>query len=108
MTALPPVLTGRMSQVLLLIAEGKSDKEIGEELFVSVSTAKKAAECIYGKLGAVSRANAVHLGHRAGWLGAAELTPQQRYVLLQQLLIDPEVATLMVAERGARTAVSLP
>jgi LuxR family maltose regulon positive regulatory protein len=52
-------LTERERQVLLLIAEGLSNREIAQKLFVSVSTVKVHTYNIYGKLGVHSRIQAV-------------------------------------------------
>lgn len=63
----PPVgLTERELQVLLGMAEGKSNAEIGRELFVSEDTVKTHARRLFRKLGARDRAHAVAAGFRAG------------------------------------------
>jgi DNA-binding NarL/FixJ family response regulator len=45
-----PVLTARENQILKLIAEGKSNKEIAEDLFISVFTVKRHRANIMEKL----------------------------------------------------------
>src|SRR4051812_32858078 len=52
-------LTEREGEVLLLLAEGRSNREIAERLVVTLDTAKKHLTHIVGKLGAVSRTQAV-------------------------------------------------
>jgi predicted ATPase/DNA-binding CsgD family transcriptional regulator len=52
-------LTERELEVLRLIAEGLSNIEIAERLFVGVSTVKKHINHIYGKLGVESRTQAL-------------------------------------------------
>jgi DNA-binding NarL/FixJ family response regulator len=59
-------LTERELQVLLGMAEGKSNAEIGRELFVSEDTVKTHARRLFRKLGARDRAHAVAAGFRAG------------------------------------------
>ena len=65
---LRPTLTERELQVLRGMADGKSNAEIGRELFVSEDTVKTHARRIYRKLGARDRAHAVALGMRLNQL----------------------------------------
>jgi DNA-binding NarL/FixJ family response regulator len=60
------VLTERELQVLRRMADGKSNAEIGRELFVSEDTVKTHARRLFRKLGARDRAHAVAAGFRAG------------------------------------------
>ena len=48
-------------RVLALLAQGLSNKEIAERLFVSVATVKYHVRVLFSKLGASSRAEAVAL-----------------------------------------------
>ena len=59
-------LTERELQVLRGMAVGKSNAEIGRELFVSEDTVKTHARRLFKKLGASDRAHAVALGFRWG------------------------------------------
>jgi LuxR family maltose regulon positive regulatory protein len=59
-------LTEREREVLLLIAEGLSNREIAQRLFLSLTTVKTHTYNIYGKLGVHSRTQAVA---KAGALG---------------------------------------
>ena len=61
-----PSLTERELQVLRGMADGKSNAEIGRELFVSEDTVKTHARRLFRKLGARDRAHAVASGFRAG------------------------------------------
>ncbi len=64
----PPkvVLTERELQVLRGMSEGKSNAEIGRDLFVSEDTVKTHARRLFKKLGARDRAHAVASAFRAG------------------------------------------
>ena len=59
-------LTERELQVLRGMSEGKSNAEIGRELFVSEDTVKTHARRLFRKLGARDRAHAVAAAFRAG------------------------------------------
>ena len=52
-------LTPREAEILFLIADGYSNKEVAEKLFVSVSTVKKHINHVYGKLNVKTRIQAV-------------------------------------------------
>jgi DNA-binding NarL/FixJ family response regulator len=52
-------LSGREVEVLRLVAEGKSNPEIGKTLFVAASTVKTHLDRAYAKLGVSDRAAAV-------------------------------------------------
>ena len=53
------LLTPRENEVLKLIAEGKNTAEIGEQLFISLSTVKREVGQIFDKLGVNDRPHAV-------------------------------------------------
>jgi DNA-binding NarL/FixJ family response regulator len=59
-------LTERELQVLRGMADGRSNAEIGRELFVSEDTVKTHARRLFRKLGARDRAHAVAAGFRGG------------------------------------------
>lgn len=59
-------LTGRERDVLALLAQGQSDKEIAHELGITVGTASKHVENIREKLGASSRGEAVARAREQG------------------------------------------
>jgi non-specific serine/threonine protein kinase len=61
-------LTSRESEVLRLLVEGHSDKEIGEALFISHRTAMWHVSNILGKLGVPTRAAAMSQAVRQGLL----------------------------------------
>ncbi|MBD8079571.1 AAA family ATPase [Cellulosimicrobium arenosum] len=60
------LLTGREEEVLLLVAEGLSNRQIGERLFISAKTVSVHVSNVLAKLGASGRAEAVSLAHRRG------------------------------------------
>ena len=59
-------LTQREMEVLMFLAEGKSDAEIGRALYIATRTASKHVENIRDKLGAGSRWEAVVVARRLG------------------------------------------
>lgn len=61
------VLTDREMEVLRLAAKGMSNKDLGEELFISVRTVQAHMRSIFNKLGVGSRSEAVIYGLRKGW-----------------------------------------
>ncbi|MDH6697899.1 helix-turn-helix transcriptional regulator [Streptomyces sp. MAA16] len=61
-------LTARERDVLGLLAEGRSNRQIGEELFITGKTASVHVSNILAKLGAASRTEAVAVAHREGLL----------------------------------------
>jgi putative nucleotidyltransferase with HDIG domain len=64
----PCPLSARELEVLKRLAEGKVYKQIAHELDLSTSTVRTHLHNIYGKLGAVDRAQAVLLATERGWL----------------------------------------
>jgi DNA-binding NarL/FixJ family response regulator len=70
-TASPPetsaaALTDREREVLTGMSRGRSNAEIGRELYLSEDTVKTHARRLFRKLGASDRAHAVALGFRSG------------------------------------------
>src|SRR5262249_6720265 len=61
-----PDLTAREVEVLRLIAAGKSNHQIGTELFITESTVKAHVNSILNKLDASDRTQAVTIGLRRG------------------------------------------
>jgi DNA-binding NarL/FixJ family response regulator/tetratricopeptide (TPR) repeat protein len=59
-------LTDREREVLSLIAKGKSNREIGTELFITPKTASVHVSNILAKLGAASRTEAAAIAYREG------------------------------------------
>jgi len=62
----PEELTQREQEVLTMLAEGLSNKEISYRLSISTHTVKFHISSILGKLGASSRTEAVSIGMRSG------------------------------------------
>lgn len=78
-TAIPPALvaklaagmssealTGRELEVLTLLARGKSNKEIGTNLYISETTVKSHLRSIFAKLNVLSRTEAVSAASKRG------------------------------------------
>ncbi|WP_055523023.1 helix-turn-helix transcriptional regulator [Streptomyces graminilatus] len=64
-------LTAREQDVLRLLALGRSNRQIGEELFISGKTASVHVSNILAKLGAASRGEAVAVAYREGLIPTA-------------------------------------
>ena len=65
----PDGLTAREAEVLTLIAQGLSNRELQERLFVSEATVKTHINSIFSKIGARDRAQAVTYAYRNGLAG---------------------------------------
>ena len=63
-------LTARENDVLRLLARGRSNRQIGEELYISGKTASVHVSNILAKLGAASRGEAVAVAYREGLIEA--------------------------------------
>lgn len=61
-----PELTGREIEILSHVGEGKTSKEIAEELFISENTVRNHVRNILDKLGMKSRFEAVNWAYREG------------------------------------------
>jgi two-component system NarL family response regulator len=59
-------LTGRELNVLELLAQGKSNKEIGVSLYISETTVKSHLRSIFRKLNVLSRTEAISVASRRG------------------------------------------
>ena len=59
-------LTARETEVLRLVAAGRSNRDIAAELFISAKTASVHVSNILAKLGVVSRTEAAAIAHQAG------------------------------------------
>ena len=60
------ILTGRELDVLTLLARGKSNKEIGTNLYISETTVKGHLRNVFAKLKVLSRTEAVTVASRRG------------------------------------------
>lgn len=63
-----PLLSMREQQVLVLLAQGQSNKQMARALSVSENTIKTHLAKVYGKLGVRKRTEALALAHRRGLL----------------------------------------
>jgi DNA-binding NarL/FixJ family response regulator len=62
----PDALTARELEILRLVAEGQSNREIASRLIVAVGTIKAHVEHILGKLGVADRTQAAVRGVELG------------------------------------------
>ncbi|QGQ21142.1 AAA family ATPase [Cellulomonas sp. JZ18] len=65
------VLTAREAEVLALVAQGLSNRQIGERLFISGKTVSVHVSNLLTKLGASGRTEAVAVAHRRGLLSTS-------------------------------------
>ena len=63
---LPETLTDRETDVLRLIAAGKPNQQIAQELVITLDTVKKHVTHLLGKLGAANRTEAARRAHQLG------------------------------------------
>lgn len=63
------LLTAREAEVLALVADGLSNRQIGERLFISAKTVSVHVSNLLAKLGVAGRTEAVAVAHRRGLLG---------------------------------------
>jgi DNA-binding NarL/FixJ family response regulator len=59
-------LTRREAEVLVLVAQGRSNRQIGQQLFITEKTASVHVSNILTKLGVASRVEAAAIAHRLG------------------------------------------
>jgi DNA-binding NarL/FixJ family response regulator len=64
----PSLLTPREHSIVLLLAEGSTNEEIGARLFISAATVKTHLSNVYVKLSARNRYDAVVKATQAGLL----------------------------------------
>ncbi|ROS25940.1 regulatory LuxR family protein [Cellulomonas sp. PhB150] len=65
------VLTSREAEVLTLVAQGLSNRQIGDKLFISGKTVSVHVSNLLAKLGASGRAEAVSIAHQRGLIGSS-------------------------------------
>jgi DNA-binding CsgD family transcriptional regulator/tetratricopeptide (TPR) repeat protein len=63
------LLTGREAEVLALVAEGLTNRQIGKRLFISEKTASVHLSNLMAKLGVTNRTQAVYVGRERGLSG---------------------------------------
>ncbi len=65
-------LTPREKEVLLLVAQGSTNREIGEKLVISEYTARNTVGNIFGKLGLKNRSELVRWSYQHDLMGGSE------------------------------------
>ena len=73
----PAGLTEREREVLTLLADGLTDRDIAERLYISPKTASHHVSAILGKIGARSRTEAVATALGRGWLAPQDGEPSR-------------------------------
>src|SRR4029453_16163518 len=73
----PDMLTDREREVMALVAEGLTNDEIAERLYVSPMTAKTHVSRAMTKLGARDRAQLVVCAYESGLVGPAGAYPRR-------------------------------
>jgi DNA-binding CsgD family transcriptional regulator len=68
-------LTPRERDVLMLIAEGRTDRQIAEALFISPRTVAMHVSSILAKLGVTNRGGAAAVAHRLRLSGQRRVQP---------------------------------
>jgi DNA-binding NarL/FixJ family response regulator len=72
--AVPDVLTPRERSVLALVADGRTNRQVGAELYISEKTVSVHLSRVMAKLGAGSRTEAVTIAYARGLLDPRVLT----------------------------------
>lgn len=67
-------LTAREEEMVALLAQGWTDKQIARRCFISVDTVKTHLKHVYRKLGANGRTHAVGIAYRTGVLPVVRRT----------------------------------
>jgi DNA-binding NarL/FixJ family response regulator len=70
-----PPLTPRETEVLYHVAAGLQNKEVAQNLGLSLATVRNHIHSVLVKLGVHSKLEAVSLSFRNGWIPDAERTP---------------------------------
>ena len=68
-TAGPTKLSKRQKQLILMLDQGLSNREIAEKLYISEHTVKVHFWRLFRRLGVNSRTQALHFARTNGWLG---------------------------------------
>ena len=69
--SLPAGLSAREAEVLRLIAAGRSNQQVADELVISLNTVRRHVSNIFAKTGAANRADAVSYAHRQGLISSS-------------------------------------
>ncbi len=77
-------LSGRENEVLKLIAQGKSNKEIASELFISVNTVRVHLKHIFQKIGVASRTEAAVYAMEMGIIQSSSEPPKSNFDLVPE------------------------
>lgn len=78
------VLSEREIEILKLVAQGKSNKEIAENLFISVNTVKVHLTNVFKKTGVTSRTEATLYAIEHGFINSPRNAPDDVQILISQ------------------------
>jgi DNA-binding NarL/FixJ family response regulator len=73
-STVPSKLHLRELEVLHLAAKGLSNKDIAEQLYISIRTVQSHFRSIFNKIGAASRTEAIYHALKNGWISLEELS----------------------------------
>ncbi len=71
-------LTPREKELITMVAKGRTDAQIAEELFISIRTVRSHLDRIRDKSGSRRRADLTRLALRAGWSNRRPLSARVR------------------------------
>lgn len=92
-------LSEREIEILKLVGQGKSNKEIAENLFISVNTVKVHLTSVFRKTGVTSRTEATLYAIEHGYIDSPRGTPDDVQILISQ---PGETSTTNPSEIGSK------
>jgi len=94
------VLSEREIEILCLVAEGLSNKEIARELFISANTVKVHLRNVFAKLEVSSRTEATMVAVRQGWVAVAGMA--------EEIALEPQPDQAVTEADGPLVEAVLP
>jgi predicted ATPase/DNA-binding CsgD family transcriptional regulator len=100
-------LSGRELEILPLLAEGLSNREIGQRLFLSAETVKWYNKRLFEKLGASNRAQAAARAREAGLLDKARPAAAPPTVLTKKSRLPAQLTAFVGRQREIQALLAL-